>query len=621
MTLVIKRDHLIVVCLLGLTAGWYYPGLSSPFLLDDFYNLANLAEIEQYGQLYYIFGGFSGPSGRPISLLSFALQHHAWPSSPFAFKMGNLIIHLINGALIYILSLRLASYLEADKRYRRVLALLCCGIWLLHPMHLTTVLYITQRMTQLSCLFTLLGVLGYLHFRERLASKPSTADYCWLTITVYLFAGLAVLSKENGILLLLLIPVVEMTLLSNVDGPRRLQLWSRIFLAGPLFLLIVYLALTFEAVLADYHLHPFTMSQRLMTEPLVLLTYVKNLLVPAYGAFTLFHDDFPAVTGLFDPPHAIIAIVTVSGALLLGLKYRKIAPVLSFSILWFLAGHILEAGHLNLELYYEYRNYLPGFGIFFGISYLLTKFIKASRSYLIPGAVALGYCSLIAVVSMIELQTWSQPAVQAMEWARLHPNSGRSLYRLANIYLKAGEYEKASSVHARMNAIESERIRVAIQKLRLHHCLPAGHNWDADWQKATALAAHAKPRGLKIVASLDHFIVEITQDQCPSVDSEKMRGLLLALIENPDFSYVRGYLYEFMATLHLYGKDYDKALEYIGEALRHRSADSYYLYRIRLLKIMGRDQEAHQGIRVFRERINTNPKKYLIYNKLLATLE
>ena len=143
-----------LAAVLLLTTVIYWPGLNSRFLGDDYVNLSDLDSVSEYGYLYYIFGsGNAGPSGRPISLATFALQHNSWPDLPFNFKLVNLIIHLANGCLIFFISQFLANMLMRG-RSRTILPIMVTVLWLLHPMLLTTTLYTVQRMTLLSAFFT-----------------------------------------------------------------------------------------------------------------------------------------------------------------------------------------------------------------------------------------------------------------------------------------------------------------------------------------------------------------------------------------------------------------------------------------------------------------------------------
>ena len=80
----------------------YLPGLSGPFLFDDF---GTLAELGQRGGIRdwetfraFVFGGHAGPTGRPLALLTFLLDATNWPADAWPFKRTNVVIHLINGA-------------------------------------------------------------------------------------------------------------------------------------------------------------------------------------------------------------------------------------------------------------------------------------------------------------------------------------------------------------------------------------------------------------------------------------------------------------------------------------------------------------------------------------------
>src|SRR5450759_876568 len=86
-----------------------------------------------------------------------------------------------------------------DRAYARLISLAGASAWLLHPLNLTGVLYIVQRMTSLAALFTLLGLIAYLHGRQQLASGK--AGWGWILAGFALFTPLAIFSKENGALL------------------------------------------------------------------------------------------------------------------------------------------------------------------------------------------------------------------------------------------------------------------------------------------------------------------------------------------------------------------------------------------------------------------------------------
>ena len=84
---VLTIGMLLGICLL--TALIYWSGLSGGFLFDDKPNLGGLVHYAQSGQWgdaqQYIFNAFSGPTGRPIALLTFVYQAESWPYDAFSF--------------------------------------------------------------------------------------------------------------------------------------------------------------------------------------------------------------------------------------------------------------------------------------------------------------------------------------------------------------------------------------------------------------------------------------------------------------------------------------------------------------------------------------------------------
>ena len=135
----------------------YWPGLKGPFVLDDF---STIIDLGRYGGVTdwdsfkaFVFGGHSGPTGRPLAMLSFLIDANNWPTDPWAFKRTNLIIHLFNGALLGVLITRILNVLDVDRTDARWIALISAACWLLHPFLVSTTLYAVQRMAQLSTIF------------------------------------------------------------------------------------------------------------------------------------------------------------------------------------------------------------------------------------------------------------------------------------------------------------------------------------------------------------------------------------------------------------------------------------------------------------------------------------
>ncbi len=111
-------------------------------------------------------------------MLSFAANHAAAGGFvPAQVKATNLLIHIGIAVLLYYLFQSVITRLRLvpDVATGRLLALTAAGIWLLHPLNVSTVLYAVQRMAQLSALFEVAGLLVFMRYRQRWADVGAPA--------------------------------------------------------------------------------------------------------------------------------------------------------------------------------------------------------------------------------------------------------------------------------------------------------------------------------------------------------------------------------------------------------------------------------------------------------------
>jgi len=413
--------------LIGITYFIYLPGTSGIFLFDDVPNLSPMGQYKDLSNLdnffLFILEGFSGPTGRPISLATFFLNDNTWPSQPRDFIRTNILIHLINGVLLFWLSIKLSRVFGFKNNSQLGFSLLVTAFWILHPMHTTSVLYVIQRMTILSATFMLVAILFYLYGRQKMFYHR-IRGLSILFLGVGTFLILAILSKENGILLVTYILVIEFFLFRPFlkSPPKSFNFWLIPAIVLPFIALIVYLALMTNP--DSFMRRDFSLSERLLTETRILLDYLKNIILPDMRNITIFHDDFEISKNLFTPWTTLPSIaIIVSGTISIFIL-RKRYPVLTFGLAWFLAGHLIESTVIPLELYFEHRNYLPMLGIFITISWYLISFYKTKKT------IVIAIISIILILnSFILYQSttlWGKPYELSYNWFLERPNSERT---------------------------------------------------------------------------------------------------------------------------------------------------------------------------------------------------
>jgi len=426
----------------------FQPGLTGSFQFDDFSNLGDLAKLQDNPTLdevqQYLLHGISSPTGRPISLLSFVLQAHDWPLNPAGFVRVNVLLHLLNGTLLFWCLLRLTRLLRWPLATGAGVALLSTLLWLTAPIQLTGVLYVVQRMTELSATFMFSGLLMYLAGRERLGAGSIVSGYVAMSAGLFWGTVVGTLAKENAALMPLLVLVLEGTLLASLPKPPGWRPWFAAFVGLPVAAVILYLAIRTVGDDTGYALREFTLGERLLTESRVLFMYLHKMLLPWPSAVRLMYDDLPISTSLLQPWTTLPALLGTAALLAGAARLRKTAPWFSFAVLWYYGAHLLESTVLPLEIAFEHRNYIASAGVFFGLAAgaaALWPHLPTRRIRIAVGAFAIAYAGLLSIVTYQIADLWGQPFEMSLWAVERQPDSRRAKISLLGDLFSRGHVE------------------------------------------------------------------------------------------------------------------------------------------------------------------------------------
>lgn len=431
---------LLLLCTLA-----YWQGLNGPFVFDDASNLLDgpfpdLKATGWAGLWHTLLVSEAGPLRRPLSMLSFGLNALTTGMQPFGFKLTNLAIHLLNGALVWRVVVRLLAFSPAVPASRRpLLALLATGLWLLHPLQLTSVLYVVQRMTSLSATFVLAGLVCYLRARAAQIDGRDARTLLWVGVSACLV--LAALTKENGVLLIAYCLAIELSLLRFRDprGKRTgsLRQFYGVFLCLPLALGVLHLVRHPEMLTATVPWRDFSPLERVLTESRVLFFYLKLLFVPDISEYGLFYDDFTVSRGLLAPASTLVSLLAWLGLVVVALAGRRRWPWFSFAVCWYLAGHVLESSFVMLELVHLHRNYLPCLGPLLALAVGLDGLLVGAAPRL-PALVLGAMVLVLALVTALRADQWRDPVTLARYELLHRPGSPRAQYEGGRILANLG---------------------------------------------------------------------------------------------------------------------------------------------------------------------------------------
>jgi hypothetical protein len=419
----------------------YLPGLVGGFVFDDFENVVRLQRLLEppltLSSLWSAtWSSLSGPLGRPVATFTFALQIAATGLDPRPLILFNLLVHAVTGWLLYLLAARLITLLLGEAHpHRRWIAAACALLWLLHPLQLTSVAYIVQRMNSLAALFTVLTL--WIYLRERTAQRGRPGRW-YRTLGLMSLTGLlALFSKENALLIPVYLLVMEVFLLRFTASRRADGIAARVLTLGGTALLVVGFlyryGIDLDGLTGGYAQREFTLPERLLTEGRALAWYLQMLLLPNPLALSLYHDDFTLSSGLLSPPATLAALLLVVGLLLGGLASRRRAPWFGFGVYWFFGGHLLESTIIPLELVYEHRNYLPSFGIVFLVTFSFYRLLATRVAPRRLAALSVLALALLGGLTHWRAQLWPETLQNVLATAERKPDSLRAQVRAGEL--------------------------------------------------------------------------------------------------------------------------------------------------------------------------------------------
>jgi len=560
-----KVALLFISCLiLCLTVLLYWSGLYGPFFLDDLqsisptqlenFSLAKLIEISLQND--------TGPLGRPVSVLTFALNNFFFGTDPFSFKVTNLIIHLLVGISLAIFIYLLVLLQPRVRRLAIPMALLTSTLWLIHPLQVSTVLYPVQRMTQLCHLFILIGLNTYLLGRLRLYTQQPHA-YLYLGLSLGIFYPLAVFSKETGIIFPWYLLCIEYFLLhfhcSKQSVQIQLKRFHHILSLSLLFGALLYYASQLNKFLLIFAEKNITLLDRLLTQLKVIVFYIKLILLPQLSQMGLYHDDFPLSTSV--DSNVVTSGIIVFCSILLIFLLRRRAPIIAFGLAWFFISHSIESTAIPLELVFEHRNYLASIGLLFIPIYYFVVYLHQSSltTKRISTFFLLSILAVLMGLTYSRSVAWSSPIKFLSTELYNHPNSARVHIEVANLFLRKEKYQQAFNQLELAQKIEPLNSGIILHEILI---LCGASNIPPELYEIAQQKIRQGSITPYVILTLDQIVQNMFNQTCHSVDKDKMIAIIHVAMQNPFLVYkplYKAVLYHLLSGLELLNHDVEKS--------------------------------------------------------------
>ena len=403
----------------------YSPALHGPFVFDDSY-LPNLDE--PLGN--WIHGG------RKLLMLTYWWNANQSGGDTFSWHIFNVLIHVINSGLVYLIVRRLAP----DPN--RLLAGFAAGLFLLHPLQTEAVAYLSGRSEEFSVMFAFAAYAVFLWRKQAAVSWRVAA-------AVMVLFGMALLSKEQTIVLpaVLLLTDLWWSPGKTLEGARRNWRLYLAMVVGAVAGVASFWSLITQATSAGFALKDFTWYQYFFTQCRAIWVYVAEFFFPV----RLNADwDFPISHTIVDHG-AIIGLAALLTAIVLAWKYRTRFPLGCFGFFLFLLLMAPTSSVLPIQdPIAERRVYFAIPGLLLIVVEILCR-LRLTRQTL---AVACGAILLLAAgATYARARVWGDTVALWQDTVTKSPNKFRAHFHLASAYMGVqrtdaalAEYQKAAEV-------------------------------------------------------------------------------------------------------------------------------------------------------------------------------
>lgn len=389
---------------------------------------------------------------RPVANLTFAINYLISGLDTTSYHIFNILVHILSSWVVYLIFLHtLQLYLSRTQQSHlefswQDFALLGALLWAIHPIHTQAVTYIVQRMASLATLFYLLAFLCYINLR---VSKDMRAKGIFLTLSLCFFL-LGLGTKENTVLFPLALVGYEVAFFrTSFMFRNKFVRYAAlvVFVVSFIFFLWVLSDRIIE-VLGSYNVRKFSLWERLITQPIILVRYLFLIFTPL-ADYLLLETDMVAAKGVFEPPTALFALLFISALIVFGVLKLKKYPIICFAIFFYFANHLIESTIIPLELYFEHRNYLPSIFIFMAISYYfiyLIKFYKNKNKFFMYSLIVSAVTLLLffeANATFLRNDIWRDEISLHLDTIDKAPANPRPYIAIAVSYLDEKQYDNA----------------------------------------------------------------------------------------------------------------------------------------------------------------------------------
>jgi Tfp pilus assembly protein PilF len=397
-----RRNFLACLLLAVLTFAVYWPARHYDFIqYDDPQFVTENRHVKEgltWNGVKWAFSSVVVANWHPITNLSHILDCQLFGVAAGAHHMVNVVIHALNSVLLFFLFVRLSVGFWKST--------LGAAIFALHPLHVESVAWISERKDLLAALFFLLTLLAYVQYIENI--RQSAKRRIWWGLSLFLFL-LGLMSKPMLVTLPFIMVILDYWPFARIDQKSNSDFFQSILRSikekwGYFLLSAGFCVLTFwlqARAGATKMIHQITLQDKIENVVVSYLKYLGKFVWPTRLAIIYPHsgNHYP-VSDMWPRWQIVLGSVSLLLITVLALSILRKKPYFAVGWLWFIGMLIPVIGLIQVgeQAMADRYMYLPMIGIIIALIYLaddLTCKMGASlrqtgRVMMIVGTAVLG---------------------------------------------------------------------------------------------------------------------------------------------------------------------------------------------------------------------------------------
>jgi protein O-mannosyl-transferase len=492
-------SRLAPTLLLGLVLLLTVPVVFSPVGGCEFVNLDDPVYVSQNGNVQAgltlqsirdAFRSITAGNWHPLTLLSLELERELFGKGPAGFHRTNLAFHAAATALLFLTLQRITTSLGKS--------FWVAALFAVHPLHVESVAWISERKDVLSSLFFMLALWSYAWYTER----PTWPRY----LAVFVSLALGLLAKPMLVTLPCVLLLLDYWPLRRLacrrerlpESPSPCSATPRVYsfrhlLVEKLPLLVLAGLFCVITVIAQGHSHALksfeerSLLVRLQIAALACVVYLGKMFWPVDLA-----PFYPVPERGWPAWQVVGAVLLVLLLTWLAWRQRRGRPYLAVGWLWYLGMLVPVIGLVQVgsHAWADRYTYLPLIGILialsWGLSDLLT--VRGQPSLLVP---LLGALTLVPCLVLTRIQIWYWHDTGRLWEHTLAATRGNDFAHNAfGAYLRQqGKLREAREHFAEAEAINPRNDRARLNLINL--LIAQGESAEAMSYLVAALGRHA----------------------------------------------------------------------------------------------------------------------------------